>query len=606
MTSLILRRVSPRAFAGRLGHPVAIGTMGTGFVGLAIVLAAWAFMIGDWELGRTITFSVAGILPITDTAGYYGCANGLLDMGHFAESYAGWCDHRPVYLGMLASLLALAGRYLHIALLLQAVLVSAALAVLAREILRLAGVLGTILAIAVLWAFAVKTCFLTTATENAGLALGTLALALLLRGAEQESRRIVFAGIALLSIALNARAGALLALPLLVLWSGVFAWQAGYGIWRTMAGAVVAVAIGFFLEYLLVVITGAAIGAAHSNFAYTLYGLAVGGKSWTQVGIDHPEIALLPTDAAQSQAIYRLAFAAIRDQPQRIILALAENFATNLLDTATFGIGTRFGQGARWAPLAIVAAIPWLAGITAIIARPRDLRLTLLGTIVLGGLLSGAIIVQDGGVRVYAATIAGDAVIAGVGIAMILRRVAGTRSPAPAPAITLLAPASPAMALGSASLLLVLTIVPFTPLLQAMALPPLVGAAGAGSGCAAGETSYLVRLGRDSVVLAVTPDGEASLYPPRYPEAQFRRAFDQNFWFAPPFRHAPPVSYVLAYQREADAPDRGATHDLAWFGDLTPLNGRIVRLCATQDGALSVWGFSYDIVTSVTPLPTQP
>lgn len=587
-----------RATARRLGRPVAIGVGGTVAAGIAVVLMAWAFMVWDWERGRTITFSVAGVLPISDAAGYYGCANGLIDLGHFADGYAGWCNHRPIYLGMLASLLVIGGRYLQIALLMQAALVAASLALVVREALRLAGVLGAGFALAVLLAFAAKTCFLTTATESAGLALGTLALALLLRAAEQGSRALAFAGMTLMSVALNARAGAFVVLPLLLLWSGLLARQKGYGVWRTMCSAVAAVAVGFMVEYLLVAIGGASSGAAHGSFAYTLYGLAVGGKTWVQLAIDHPEIARLPTDAARSQAVYRAAFDAIRDRPFAIVGALVRNFGSNLVDTATFGVGTRFARSAGWAPLAIVAAIPWLAGVASILVRPRDLRHTLLGAMVAGSLLSGAIIVQDGGVRVFAATIGGDAVVAALGIATILRRLAGDRPQAG----ETIAAASPAMTLGLTAVLLALTVAPFTPLQRAMALAPLTEPSAAGPSCDAGESSVLVRLGQESVVLASTVDGGVGLYPPRLPATRLHRQLDPAFWFAAPFQHEPPVSYVLAYQRAAGASDRGTARNLVWFGDLSPLAGQTVRLCATSVGALSVDGLTYDIVTSVTPL----
>lgn len=565
---------------------------------VAIVVASWAFMVWDWNAGRTITFSVAGILPVSDASGYFGCASGLADFGRFAARYAGWCGHRPIYLGFLASLLALCARYLHLVLLVQAALVGVSLAVLAREVARLAGVAGTLLAAAVLWAFAVKTCFLTTTTESAGLALGTLALALLLCGAERGGRAIVLWGIALLSVALNARAGALFVLPFLVLWAGVFACRARLSVWRTMGAAVVAVAAGFAVEYVLVAAGGAATGAAHSDFAYTLYGLAVGGKSWTQVAIDHPEIAALPSDVARSQAIYGLAFAALREHPMGLVGALARNFATNLADTATFGIGTRFAQSTRLLPLAVVAAIPWIAGVAAIVAGWRDPRRSLLGAFVLGGLASGAIIVQDGGVRVFAATLGGDAIVAGLGIATILRGVAGDR----ASIGRALLPSSPVAAAGLAFLLLVLTVVPFTPALRGLALPALSPAAVAGPHCGADEQSMLVRPGRDSPVLIVPAAGSSSLYPARVPAARFERGFDQSFWFAPPFRHSPPASYVLAYQREAGAPDLGAARQLVWSGDLAPFVGRAVRLCVTARDAVAVPGLVIDTITSVTPL----
>jgi hypothetical protein len=572
---------------------MAIGHVGTAILAAAIVLAAWAFMAWDWATGRTITFAVAGILPISDAAGYFGCASSLVDLGHFAPAYAGWCGHRPIYLGLLSALLALGGRYLQLALLAQAALIGVSLAVLAREALRFAGAAGTALALAVLWAFAAKTCFLTTTTESAGLAFGALALALLLAGAGRGSGRLVLGGIALMSIALNARAGALFVLPLLVLWSGVFARQAGLGIWRMMAGAVVAVAFGFVFEYALVAAGGNGAGAAHSDFAYTLYGLAAGGKSWTQAAADHPEIAALPTDGARAGATYRFAVDLIRAHPWWLAGALARNFVTNLMDTATFGIGTRFGQGARWAPVALVAALPWLVGVVAALIGMRDRRKLLLATLVLGGLLSGPIIVQDGGIRVFAATIAGDCTVAGLGVATVLRLI--VRRSAPADPVEISSAAGWAGTI--AAVLLILVVLPFTPAGEAAALPPL--ATGGTEGCATGEQAVLARPGRDSPLLVVPATGDVRLWPPRVPAGRFARGFDQDFWFAPAFRQAPPASYLLAYQRAGDGADRGSVRVLVWPGDLTGFFGQAVRLCVTSGNGSSVAGLAVDRVASV-------
>src|SRR4029077_18245552 len=55
-----------------------------------------------------------------------------------------------------------------------------------------------------------------------------------------------------------------------------------------------------------------------SNFSYTLYGLIVGGKPWTQALADHPELGLL-ADPERTRAVYGLAWSALVEHPGGLI-----------------------------------------------------------------------------------------------------------------------------------------------------------------------------------------------------------------------------------------------------------------------------------------------
>lgn len=96
-------------------------------------------------------------------------------------------------------------------------------------------------------------------------------------------------------------------------------------------------------------------------------------------------------------------------------------------------------------------------------------------------------------------------------------------------------------------------------------------------------------------------DGGSGIYPSRISAIALRAGLDQNAWYAPAFLQPPPVSYVLAYRRQAGAADYGFARDLIWFGDLTAYDGRAVRLCYGSD-VIGVAGLEYRRVDSVTPI----
>lgn len=206
-------------------------------VALAILLYSCGYLMWIWTTGRSVSYAVAGWLPFSDASGYWACANALLDTGNLAE----WCQRRAAYPAFLAGINMLGGRQLFYVLLLQAVFIAGAIFVLVRRISAHIPGVAALASVGLLLAYAMNYAFATTMTENAGLIFGCLALALLIIAAEERSLPWVLAGSALLSVALNARAGALLVLPALVLWAGIAAWLSGGRVWLWAAGTAIAI-----------------------------------------------------------------------------------------------------------------------------------------------------------------------------------------------------------------------------------------------------------------------------------------------------------------------------------------------------------------------------
>jgi hypothetical protein len=520
---------------------------------ILIVAAGCGVLYADWSYGRSVYTGFASLIPTWDSHFYYRCANYLLDHGNFGPvPVSDECNWRPIYSSLFATLTAISGRELHLSLMLQTVLVSLGIAALFRELLRWLGIVGALAALAPLWVYATRYGFPNIMTENAGLMFGATALALLVRGAGSGTPWLSFAGMVVLTTALNARAGCYFVLPALVAWAAVYGRLPGRGIAATLLAAALAIAAGFVFNAVIVALIDIPLSNSNSNFAFTLYGLAVGGKGWIQAKIDHP--------GADRMQVYHLAIAAMLRDPLVITRVLLGAF----VDCFRSGAGLAGGYVRH---LGLLFWCLWLVGFAAIVVHRRDPRYTLLGAFTVGSLLSGPLIFQDGEPRAFAATIAADATQMGLGVALLaqlaLPRLAPRRSDpddkarVPWPTLTF------------AALLMTLVLVPYTPLRRLAALPAVNAPA-----CPAGETTLVSRLGRETLAFTVLPPGgTARAYPPR--------AFESVAEFDD--RLQAPYSILLSYQRYAGAEEPGAQYGLLWPGDVAPLLGKTVRVCFRRE-----------------------
>jgi len=369
-----------------------------------LVLGAWGFLAGVWSAGKSISFAAAGFYQVSDASGYWFCSNALGDMGTFGGE---WCQRRAIYPTFLSGIALLGGRNIFGTLLLQALIVSAAIFVFVRKISPHVGAVGATVGAAVLFRFATAHLFPLTATENAGLVFGCVGFALLLKASENRLLTWVVAGIAMVSIALNARAGAFFVFPCLVLWAGIAAYVFQQRVWQWVVAASMAILVGFALQAALVLAVGGNPGHSHGNFSYTLYGLSVGGKGWSQVYKDHPEVSRL-SDSAASKAIYALAWDNLITQPALFLEGLSKNVSLFLSN----GIYNYAILG-RW--VVLIKVCWWLAWIPMLLnyRNPTYLMMALSS---LGVVLSVPFLLMDGGGRIFAVTVAVEAMQLGVGV----------------------------------------------------------------------------------------------------------------------------------------------------------------------------------------------
>lgn len=384
---------------------------GWGLLGIAILVWAGAliYLAETWLVGAPLELSLGSAYQFSDAYGYWICANEILN-NHLvtASNWYEWCQRRLIYPTLLSGVLRISDQNIHQTLLIQAALLSLTVTILANRVNRLFGVLTSALTLVLLFGYAAHDAFGLTMTENAGLMFGTLALSFLFIACQKRSLPWVCAGLALLSIALSARAGAFFVLPLLLLWTTAVAkaWQKSVLNWLMAAGA--ALTIGFILQALLILLTGGSITGSNGNFSYTLYGLSVGGLGWGQVLTDHPYLTSLGSDRAMAQEIYRLAIANITSNPRLFFAGLYKGWLI-FVSEGTYG----YQRLDSFAP--IMNALWWIGG-GFLIYRWRDPRYLLLLAFAGGTLLSVPWLRADGGPRVFAATIAADVIQIGVGI----------------------------------------------------------------------------------------------------------------------------------------------------------------------------------------------
>ena len=234
-----------------------------------------------------------------------------------------------------------------------------------------------------------------------------------------------------------------------------------------------------------------------------LYGLASGGKGWTQFAIDHPHIR-------RASEIYAFAFQKIWADPSPILGVLAREFAKFWPMTFEFtGVDLFFSLSLLGALVALVTI--------------RNVYSRLLVAIVAAVWLSSPFIIMDGGYRVFAASIPFWALLAVWPLA-ILQTTSSTSRPLAMdrlPRNGMLGLACCAGISGWTSAVVCALIVA-TPLMFRRA-PPEIMTRTLTSTCASGEASVLVRGARTAHITHIVSDKRLRSIVPFVRETAFNR-----------------------------------------------------------------------------------
>ena len=522
-------RGSKAVDSGATGAQIAI------FLAAAIAISV-APIFGYWYSGNSTDVALGGFFPWNDADGYLICANTVLDGGTLGS----FCQRRPIYSLLLATWMAISGRDLQIVLLAQGALFGGAAFMLARMVQSQLNAPAALMSFAVLLGLASQ-YGIATMTENAGLLYGIFGAYFLWRGAETTRGTEIVAGAFLLTLGLNARAGAFLVLPALLFWTAVAADERRRVRIAITLAATAAILGGFLFNHAASVSFGGDPRLAHSNFSLVLYGVTVGGKSWTQVYVDHPEIFTAGGGkAAETGRVYAVALDNVLQRPQWFLWGYAQGIAHFIYAQFRY---------LEFLPLRLLFGGLWWLGLVTAFRGRHDRRLSLLVTMALGIVVSAPFITWDAGNRVYAATLPVDALLVALGVfagqTVLLRRFAGielTRSVQRLPHRT--------MALLAA--ILVVATLPGPLILRSWAaLSPV-----SGQSCKDGQIPVVIRTGLETPFLRIGAPDATSLLPLIVPIDGFRRGVVGTAHLGDALARLPVDTVLLwAYQRQE--PDFG-------------------------------------------------
>jgi hypothetical protein len=537
-----------------------------------------------WSSGKSLSIAAASFYQVTDASGYWTCSNSLLDSGNFGNQ-SEWCQRRSTYSYLLAGIVALGGRTIQGTLILQAAILSFALGLLVRQGARMTGWIGSILVVSLFLPYFYSNAWALTMTENAGLAFGLSGVAILLRASELLSPRWIFAGCALISIALNARAGAFFVLPMLIIWSVLAARITQNKMITWGLHALAGCSIGFLLQFIMVLMVGGDPARTHGNFSYTLYGLSVGGLGWSRVLIDHPELASM-SDSNAARAIYRLAYSNILSDPSMFLNGLGSGLGKYL---RLVGFGADIPLR-----LSLFATCLWYLSWIPLWIRRRDPSYLLIGLAALGVLLAAPLLVHDGGPRVFAATLAFDAIQISIALVWVIGIVVHkifpqTQSSRPIAEQS----ATPEVAFGV--MVAILIMIPFVYRLALFEeLKPI------GMPCKVGEKVLVTRIGYESPLLDIVETGHDPAFTRGEVErTAFAKGLPTTAWWAPRMESFSWKSILLGQQ--LDHRDGGKPGPYGVLSDehLAPYYGKRVRICMSGEPVQNLFGAPYRKLESI-------
>ena len=373
-----------------------------------------------WATGASDPSIIGGLLPWSDASAYYYDARRL----GVGVPFSDFSARRPIFAGWLAVILRLTGDNLQWSLALLVAINAVACFLLARAVAGTEGDFAAAFTILILLLF-YRRFSGTTLTENAGVALGALGLAILWHWASTARIAILALGVFLTTLALNARAGAFFVPPSLLLW---LAWRlrpVPRKALLAVGSAVLSIGLAFGVNGALGRILAPGQGMAMSNFSYTLYGQAVGGKGWTRILEDHPELMSI-AEPERSRRIYRLAIEVIRQHPGLFLRGSAKalvDFVNPHGSTYLFSFirssNAALGRGLGYLFIALVAL-----ALTVLVRGRRESRYSLLLFATAGVLASVPFVppIDADSMRAYAASVGVLGVVMGVGIGAIASR----------------------------------------------------------------------------------------------------------------------------------------------------------------------------------------
>lgn len=283
-----------------------------------VLSGIWTEAVSDFSV-------MVGLYPHADALSYLRDAIGL----PHGNELSGFSSRRPLSSGFWAVLLFLGHGNIKFALAGMVFITSLSLVLPAREVAKTHGWFAAYIMFIGLLLF-YQRIIGTGLHEHLGLLLACISFAYIWRSAQSHLLTFALVGIFVLSLSLNARAGAFFILPLLAIWAG-YAWKESSRFsFKVFVYACLAFSAGFVLNGTVLYSIGQP-SAHQGNFSYMLYGLAHGGD-WARVYRDIPELKSLP-EQERNRAIYDLARKQMLKNPSSAASGIIKAYRSFFLST---------------------------------------------------------------------------------------------------------------------------------------------------------------------------------------------------------------------------------------------------------------------------------
>jgi len=255
-------------------------------IALVLLMATGALALGGLWAGGEGPRAVGGLLPFGAAHDVFINALTITEGGSVPFG-SGW---QASAAGPIATLLGATGQNLQASLAILVFVALLAAFLVALSVARSHGPGAGAMTLATLAAFYHGQILGTTAAANGSFILGCCAFALLWEAGRARRGRMFALGLFLLTLAFGLVGGAILVLPLLILWGARRFGRAGGGTtpgWAWTGGAVFAVLCGIVLHAGCEMVWGNPDSAPFGGLMTSLYGLAVGGQGPQALMTDH-------------------------------------------------------------------------------------------------------------------------------------------------------------------------------------------------------------------------------------------------------------------------------------------------------------------------------
>ena len=292
---------------------------------LALSNSGWngrlVILQGEWS-------SIAGLIPYSDGADHFLSPMEQVLTGHWTD----FASRRPFAAGLRHLIVAIAGFSYVSTLLLQTLLLSAAVFAAARSVIlwrgSWAGLAFTALSLAL-----ARSYLATTLSEPIGLIWAFLTIIFLADAMRLGAKSYAFLALVMLTFGELTRMGSILTIPALCLWIAItFGTKLRERIQLFAAGCFI-VAIALFVQSLCAWLYGDPNTLIGENFAYTLCGLAVEGDWSTCPKLFAPEFSRLATEREHVSFLFSRAIDIMLRNPLVAIRSMYFNVTTFLRAT---------------------------------------------------------------------------------------------------------------------------------------------------------------------------------------------------------------------------------------------------------------------------------